>query len=127
MNEHASLRAPVDSTRPPAFHEMNEHPKRFERMSVELLALDKRFKEASLFGVGGEAQYGADGFAVCCAGGTAVLSAKCYERTAPSTLAEWSSEFLDHYEAFWGGEEVRYFILATAATNINSRESSRTD
>jgi hypothetical protein len=101
---------------------MNQHPKRFERMSVALLGLDARFNNATLFGVDGEAQYGVDGLALCAAetGGMVVLSAKCYERTTPARLLEWSSQFLDHRATFWRDRDVRHFVLTTAATNITA-------
>jgi hypothetical protein len=110
-NEYPPLRTPVDSTRPPAFHEMNENP----------IVSNERFKEASLFGIGGAAQYGADGVALCAeTSGTVVLSCKCYEATSPAQLAEWSDEFLDHIDGYWKNREVRRFVLTTAETNITA-------
>jgi hypothetical protein len=96
---------------------MNEHPKRFERMSIELLSLDQRFRDGNLFGIEGEAQYGVDADAQCRDGGTAVLSAKCYSHTTPAKISEWSEEFLRHHTTHWKEKDVRHFVLATAATN----------
>lgn len=122
MNEYPPLRTPIDINRAPAFHEMNEHPKRFERMSVAALELDPRFKHATLFGVGGERQYGVDGLAepLTDAGGSVAMSAKCYERTDPPTLVKWSDQFLHHHKSIWKDKNVRFFVLTTAAINITS-------
>jgi hypothetical protein len=100
---------------------MNQHPKRFERMSAQLLALDKRFIEADLFGIDGEAQFGVDATARCVeGGGIAVQSSKCYAHVTTSHLTEWSGDFLQHYDKVWKSKHVRYFFLSIAATNITS-------
>jgi hypothetical protein len=42
------LTAPIDCTRAPPFHDMNEHPKRFERMSAQLMAREPSSSPMSL-------------------------------------------------------------------------------
>jgi tetratricopeptide (TPR) repeat protein len=121
--EYPVLPTPIDTTRAPPFDQMNEHPKRFERMSAQLMSREPTLKSAHLFSIGGTNQFGIDIIGDRKDNnGCEVGSCKCYPRTTASQLRDWSDEFFDHWETRWKVERVRRFILITAATNITSVE-----
>ena len=121
MSEYPPLPPPVDKTRPPAFHDLNESPKRFERMVMTLMAADPRFVDVDLFGIGGESQYGVDAIGRLAIGGSqAVQSAKCHEEVTPAILTGWIDEFLEHWDSYWRNRGVACFILAAAPPKITA-------
>lgn len=122
MIEYPPLTPPVDSSRPPPFHEMNEHPKRFELLCMKLLSRDVGVEDVDLFGVTGQGQYGIDAIGgISATGGTVVQSSKCYPSVQrASQLTKWSNDFLEHLDGYWKDKHVERFILSVAATNLTS-------
>ena len=119
MTDFPPLTPPVDLSRAPPLHEMNTHPKRFEGLTAQLLGLESHLHRATLFGIGGEAQFGLDAIAERLDGsGFEGASCKCWRSVQPSNLTTWSDEFLKHLEPRWREQPIRRFILVTAAENI---------
>jgi hypothetical protein len=111
------LPPPLGASDTPLYWRMNEHPKRFERLTAGVMNADPNWKNAELFGVDGQSQYGVDVTADLIDGsGRAVASSKCYREVTVANLKTFSNEFLKHREARW--PDVKLFVLATAAENI---------
>jgi hypothetical protein len=121
MSEFPPLTPPIDTSRAPPLYEMNEHPKRFERMSAQLVGREPGVKTVELFGIDGQRQYGIDLLAHRQASDEIeVGSCKCYQTIRASDIVKWSNDFLDHWDNYWSGRSVVRFILIVAARNITS-------
>lgn len=115
------LSPPVDRDRSPPFHEMNAHPRRFERLTTEALELEPDLHRAALFGPSGESQFGIDVTADMRAGeGRDVASCKCQIRVQPHEWKEWSDAFLNHWESRWRTAGLRRFIVVVACENLDT-------
>lgn len=94
---------------------------RFELMSCALLDKEPGVNLAELYGARFDAQYGIDCFGDT-ADGLQVISCKCYAALKRGDLAQWATDFLDHWDSVWKDCRVTRFILATAAaTNSTER------
>lgn len=110
----------TDNTIPPRFNEMGEY--RFQRFVTDLFSYEPDIATSSEYGIRGQADHGVDVIARRTSGdGQEAGSCKCYERTSASQVREWSDEFLDHWDGYWKGEDIRRFVLATTALNAASR------
>jgi hypothetical protein len=106
LSEFPPLTPPIDTSRPPPFHEMNEHPKRFERMSAQLLGREPSVEGVELYGIDGQRQCGIDILAKRRASDEVeVASCKCYQTVRPSDIPKWSDDFLDHWSDYWSPPE----------------------
>ena len=83
-------------------------------------------KNADLFHVDGQPQYGIDSWAdMQHTLAKAVASSKCYRTITPTQIEKWSSDFLDHYHSYWKARNVRRFILAVASLIQERRLSDK--
>ncbi|MBD8736247.1 hypothetical protein [Sphingomonas sp. CFBP 13706] len=95
---------------------------RFQRFVTDLFGYEPHIATSSEYGVRGQADHGVDVIARGTGGdGQEAGSCKCYERTSPSQIRDWSDEFLEHWDGHWKGEGIRRFVLATTALNAASR------
>jgi len=87
---------------------------RFEEMTCSLLDKEPGVVRADLYHTRFDAQYGIDCFGDLDAG-MIVASCKCQKSIKKGEMAQWSDDFLQHWESLWQRQGVRKFILATAA------------
>ncbi|WP_124816225.1 tetratricopeptide repeat protein [Burkholderia cepacia] len=99
---------------PPDFWRMES--KVFEELTCAVLDNEPDLKNADLFHVDGQSQYGIDSWAdMQHTLAKAVASSKCYRTITPTQIEKWSNDFLDHYHSYWKARNVRRFILAVAS------------
>jgi hypothetical protein len=92
----------------------------FEELCCALLANEPNITRADLFHNRFDPQYGIDAFGEI-PDGLQVLSAKCYVAVGKTHMAEWSDDFLNHWDTVWRDRKVSKFILAVSAP-MNSPE-----
>jgi hypothetical protein len=93
----------------------------FEEMSCALLDKEPGVRRAELFATPFRRQYGIDAFGEV-EGGQIVISCKCYGTITKGQIAQWSTEFLDHWDSYWKHQSVVAFKLVVAApTNSPER------
>lgn len=110
----------LDPSIPPRFHEMDEY--KFQRFVTDLYSYEPDIATSDEYGQRGQSDDGADVIARRNGDdGQEVASCKCYERTSATLIRQWSDEFLEHWNDHWRTEDIRRFVLATAAINIASR------
>ena len=97
---------------PPQFSRMDAS--RFEELICALLDKEPEVQKTELFAVNFERQFGVDCFGST-KNGIIVVSCKCYSRTSPRNIFQWSDEFLNHWTLVWAPRKVTKFILATAS------------
>ncbi|WP_343699591.1 hypothetical protein [Caulobacter sp.] len=122
MPSYPALSPSIDRSRAPPYWEMNDHPKRFEKLSAALLYGEAGVVRAALYRVNGARQHGIDVWAKRLDGGLDVVSCKCVRSVKPAQLKTWSKDFLSHWDNRWGPRQVRRFILAIAAENITDEK-----
>lgn len=110
----------VDPTIPPRFHEIGEY--KFQRLVTELLALEPEITTSDEYGQRGQEDFGADIIARRRGGDKEIGSCKCTQTTSPAKVRDWSDEFLDHWDDHWKDQNIRRFVLATAAENVAHRK-----
>ncbi len=106
----------------PPFHRMPADA--FEEMCCTLLANEPHIEAADLFGRPREPQFGIDVIGCRDDSDTEVISCKCYTALRKGNLANWSKDFLDHWESRWKSENIQRFILAIAA-DVKSSERQK--
>ena len=96
----------------------------FERFTQDILYEEPDIATSDLYGVsGGPTDRGADVIAhVRDSDQIDIGSCKCYEEATATKIKKWSDEFLNHWDSHWKHQNVRRFVLATAATNLSKRD-----
>ncbi|WP_413193394.1 hypothetical protein [Pararobbsia alpina] len=117
MSDHASWTTPEPSPNrgdPPDFSRLES--KQFEELTCSLLDKEAGIRTADLYHLDGQAQYGIDviGWSEE-SGRVVVVSCKCYKSATPKQIADWSKDFLNHWETHWKTRGVQRFILAISA------------
>ncbi|ONS84944.1 hypothetical protein A8E36_01830 [Burkholderia cenocepacia] len=98
----------------------------FEELTCAVLDNEPDLKNADLFHVDGQPQYGIDSWAdMRHALAKVVASSKCYQTITPTQIEKWSNDFLDHYQSYWKARNVRRFILAVASLIQERRLSDK--
>ena len=113
---------PVRNSELPPLHRM-DWPE-FERFTQDILYEEPDIATSDLYGVsGGPTDRGADVIAhVRDSDQIDIGSCKCYEEATATKIKKWSDEFLNHWDSHWKHQNVRRFVLATAATNLSKRD-----
>lgn len=114
------LTPPVDVTNPPPLHDMDWQ--RLERLTVAIFAEEDGIATSDDYGLLGQSDHGVDVIARRAAGGEEVASCKRRTTTSDTDVAQWSDDFLDHWDDHWKHRGVRRFVLATTATNTGDRK-----
>jgi hypothetical protein len=105
---------------PPPFHRLASDA--FEQMCRALLDKEEGVRLPDLFHAPRQRQFGIDIICEIIDGsGTVVVSCKCYGTIKKEQIAQWSGDFLEHWENQWKEKRVRRFILSVAAP-IHSRQ-----
>lgn len=105
--------------RPPAFHEMD--PDQFEEIVRALHDKEPGIARTTLYRTKRKPQFGVDSLSERSDGAAEVASCKRYAKLDKGEIAEFSDDFLRHWEAHWRPKGVRRFVLATAA-HVHSAE-----
>jgi hypothetical protein len=88
----------------------------FEELTCALLDKEPDVKNADLFHIDGQSQYGIDSWAdMRHELAVVVASSKCYQIITATQVGDWSDDFLKHYDSYWRARNVRRFILAVAS------------
>lgn len=114
----AGVTPSVNRSRPPKFSDMDAAP--FEEMSCALVDKIAGVTRADLFRVQRQEQFGIDVFGET-ATGLIVASCKCYAVVAKGKVAEWTNDFLKHWDTHWHDKKIVRFILVVASA-MNSEE-----
>ena len=110
----------VRRANPPDFDQLE--PDQFEELGCAILDKEPGVRVADLFHTRFDAQYGIDAFGETDYG-LVVLSCKRCKQIRKGDMAQWSGDFLDHWETCWKEQRVTRFVLAVTAPT-NSRASS---
>src|SRR3569832_2599524 len=102
--EWASLPPNINREDPPPFSQMAFA--RFEEMTCSLLDKEPGVVRADLYHTRFDAQYGIDCFGDLDAG-MIVASCKCQKSIKKGEMAQWSDDFLRHWESLWQSQGVR--------------------
>lgn len=114
----AGVTPSVNRSVPPKFSEMDSAP--FEEMTCALVDKIDGVTRADLFRTQRQPQFGIDVFGET-PKGLIVASCKCYAVVDKGEVAQWSNDFLKHWDSHWHDKKILRFILAVAAP-MNSKE-----
>lgn len=114
----AGVTPSVNRSLPPKFSEMDSSP--FEEMTCALVDKIDGVTRADLFRTQRQPQFGIDVFGET-PKGLIVASCKCYALVDKGEVAQWSNDFLKHWDSHWHDKNILRFILAVAAP-MNSKE-----
>ncbi|ARR52341.1 hypothetical protein HY78_02140 [Rhizorhabdus wittichii DC-6] len=115
----STLQPPVRKAQVPPFHEIAWDD--FEVLTTELVGFEPDIVTSQRHGLPGRvSDRGADVLALRRDGAHEVASCKRYSRMSVAKLKTWCDEFLDHWESYWHEKEIRRFVLATSARNVDA-------
>lgn len=110
----ANIPPSPNPSEPPDFWRMES--KVFEELTCALLDKEPDVKNADLFHIDGQSQYGIDSWAdMRHELAVVVASSKCYQIITATQIGDWSDDFLKHYDSYWKARNVRRFILAVSS------------
>ena len=89
-------------------------PLTFQKLCRDIAAYEDHIKNANIFGVSGQAQYGIDVIAKKSNGTVIVYQCKRFESITPKVIKNASDEFLKHYDTQWKEKKITHFILFIA-------------
>lgn len=105
------------------FHELGAD--RFEELCCALWSTEPDVVLPDLHGRKRQRQFGIDVLADRRAGdGIEGISCKCYKSLSKGEIADFSDEFLDHWESHWKAKNFRRFILCVAC-DVSAHERRR--
>ena len=113
------LQSDLSPSNLPPFHQMPADA--FEEMCCAILANEPDNVTADLYHRPRQAQYGIDIIGHRHDRTIYVISCKCYSNLTKGNLANWSEDFLKHWDDHWKEKSIRKFILAVSV-DVKSRE-----
>ena len=86
----------------------------FQELCCQMMDAEQHIRNADIYGIRGQRQYGIDIIARRVEGGIEVGQVKCVKTFPKSKINQAAMVFMDHWESHWKDKEIKRFILFVA-------------